>query len=56
VGFGGGFFDKLLVRMPRAKKVGLAYAVQISKTPLPIESHDIHMDKIITEKEIIAPA
>ena len=53
IGFGGGYFDKLLAEMPKATRIGLAFSVQISATPLPMEAHDIPMQTIITEKEVI---
>ena len=56
IGFGGGYFDRLLSRMPQAKRIGLAYADQVTADPLPREPHDILMHSIITEKEEIIPA
>ena len=53
IGMGEGYFDKLLARMPNAKRIGLAYSVQVQKKPLPLEPHDIRMNMIITEKEVI---
>ena len=51
---GEGYFDKLLVEMPKAQRIGLALSVQISEAPLPLEAHDIRMHVIITEKEVIS--
>ncbi len=53
LGLGGGYFDKLLVQMPGAKRFGLAFSIQVRKSPLPMHDHDIHMQAIITEKEVI---
>jgi 5-formyltetrahydrofolate cyclo-ligase len=51
VGFGGGYFDRLLPQMPKAFRLGLAFSAQVSAVPLPHESHDIRMHAVITEKE-----
>jgi 5-formyltetrahydrofolate cyclo-ligase len=53
IGFGGGYFDRLLPKMPKAFRMALAYASQLSRTPLPMESHDVRMQQIVTENEII---
>jgi len=51
IGFGQGYYDKFLSKT-KAKKIALAYDFQIIKN-IPIESHDISMDMIITNKEVI---
>jgi 5-formyltetrahydrofolate cyclo-ligase len=53
LGFGGGYFDRLLARMPQAKRLGLAFSNQIHDTPLPHEAHDIDVHSILTETEEI---
>jgi 5-formyltetrahydrofolate cyclo-ligase len=53
IGFGGGFFDKLLARMPRARRMGLAYSLQLRTRGLPKESHDVAMHIVVTEKELV---
>ncbi len=51
LGKGGGYYDKFLSEN-NAVKAGLAYSVQeIDK--LPIDPHDIPLDIVITEKEIL---
>lgn len=55
LGYGTGFYDRTLenlrLRKP-IKTIGLAYSLQ-ETSDLPIEPHDVKMDIIITEKEII---
>lgn len=52
LGWGFGFYDDFLSRVSKkAKKIGLAYEFQI--VDFRIESHDIPVDKIITEKRIV---
>lgn len=48
LGRGLGFFDRFLKRARRAKKIGLAYREQIVPS-IPIDSHDIKLDKVITD-------
>lgn len=57
LGYGKGFYDKLLSGVrgqgSRVKRlIALAYEEQIVES-IPSESHDIRMDKIITDKRII---
>ena len=51
LGYGHGFYDKLLRRL-NAARIGLAYDFQIVKK-LPRESHDEKMDIIVTESRTI---
>jgi 5-formyltetrahydrofolate cyclo-ligase len=51
IGYGGGYFDRLLKKLT-AKKIGLAFDTQIIEA-IPREKHDASMDKIITDKRII---
>jgi 5-formyltetrahydrofolate cyclo-ligase len=52
IGFGHGNYDSLLKKFPNVEKVALAFSVQIVDR-VPEEKHDIKVDKIITEEEII---
>lgn len=52
VGFGKGYYDKLLIkRKASAKAIAIAYEFQVLDE-VPAEEHDIKMDKIITEDNI----
>lgn len=51
IGFGKGYYDKLLCRTD-AYKIGLCYDFQLTESIL-TDRHDIPMDMIITEKNII---
>ena len=51
LGYGHGFYDKLLKRLT-AVKIGLAYDLQLLEK-LPRESHDERMDIIVTESRVI---
>ena len=51
IGYGEGFFDKLLKKIP-ALKIGIAYEFQIVEN-VPAEDHDIPVNMIITENRII---
>lgn len=48
LGRGGGYFDRFLESKKGIKKVGLAYREQILNK-LPVESHDIQVDEVITD-------
>lgn len=53
IGSGQGYYDRFLPRLPiTTRKVALAYECQIIQQ-VPMESHDKHVDIIITEERII---
>ena len=52
LGYGLGYYDKLLHRLANAAKIGLAYDFQVVGK-LPRESHDHPMDMIVTESRVI---
>lgn len=52
VGFGKGYYDRLLInRKTSAKAIAIAYEFQVLEE-VPAEEHDIKMDMIITEKNV----
>lgn len=51
IGYGGGFYDKMLVHIKNVFVCALAFDCQIV-TDLPIEAHDQKLDMIITESKI----
>jgi 5-formyltetrahydrofolate cyclo-ligase len=51
LGYGGGYYDRLLVVQPQATKIGLCFeAGRVGE--LPIEAHDQELDMIITEHRV----
>ena len=52
IGHGKGFYDRLL-RIPKVKKIGLAFEWQIFDE-IPTDNHDIPINMIISEKRIIS--
>jgi 5-formyltetrahydrofolate cyclo-ligase len=54
LGYGGGYYDKLLARNEYNLAAGLAYSCQEAER-IPEEPHDRKLQIIITEKEIIRP-
>lgn len=53
IGYGAGYYDKFFSSLKKEiLKIGICYSFQIVKS-LPASPHDIPMDYIITEKEII---
>lgn len=53
IGFGKGYYDRYLNRYNKnCIKIGLAYSFQETSN-IPAEPHDVKLDYIVTEKEII---
>ena len=53
IGPGNGYYDRLIPKLPiTTRKVALAFDAQVI-AQVPTESHDKHVDIIITEKRII---
>ena len=48
LGRGGGYYDATLEEMPAARRVGLAFEVQLLPE-LPAEPHDARLDALVTE-------
>ncbi len=49
VGYGGGFYDRFLVKVREdSKKIGLAYKFQVF-SEVPMDKHDVFIDGIITD-------
>lgn len=54
VGFGGGFYDRVLAKMPKATHVGLFFSRQeIYRCPR--NGFDQRLDVVITEKGVVIP-
>lgn len=49
MGRGAGYYDRILKRLTKAKKVGLAFSFQLIDE-VPVEPHDIPMDIVISGK------
>jgi 5-formyltetrahydrofolate cyclo-ligase len=54
VGYGGGYYDRFLPKVPRAATIGAVFACQIV-TEVPIDRYDVQMERIVTEEGIITP-
>lgn len=52
LGYGKGYYDRFLSTVNGAK-IGLCFNFNLSWTPLPAESFDVKMDKVISEQFII---
>ena len=52
IGYGGGYYDRLLAAHPRALRIGVCY--ESGKVEqIPIEPHDIPLNLIITEERAV---
>ena len=52
IGYGFGYYDKFLKKVPKATKIGLAFDFQVVEK-IPRELHDVPVDLIVTEKRVI---
>lgn len=53
-GYGGGFYDRFLEKHNKLTKVAICYDGQLlNDTIIEVDNHDIKMDYIITDKEVI---
>lgn len=52
IGHGEGYYDRFLAKKKDVLKIGLAFELQLFDE-LPVESHDVLMNAIITEERII---
>ena len=52
IGYGFGYYDKFLRKVPKAVKIGLAFDFQIVDK-IPNEKHDVPVDFIVTEKRVV---
>ncbi|QJB68065.1 5-formyltetrahydrofolate cyclo-ligase [Parasphingorhabdus halotolerans] len=52
LGQGGGHYDRTFEKYPDAARIGMAWSVQ-ECTNIPVEAHDVPLQMIITECEII---
>lgn len=52
IGYGLGYYDKFLKKVPKAIKIGLAFDFQIIDKILR-EMHDVPVDVIVTDKKVI---
>ena len=54
LGYGKGFYDRQLLRKRAGSKVvALSYHWQVMEDALPIEPHDVKMDVLVTDKEVL---
>ena len=51
-GYGGGYYDRLLARIPSAARYGLAFELQVVNK-LNLQPHDEILDAIVTEERLI---
>jgi 5-formyltetrahydrofolate cyclo-ligase len=52
LGYGGGYYDRLLASLPRAVRVGLAFSLQVVEE-LPVLPHDLPVDVLVTEDGVL---
>ena len=52
IGYGFGYYDKFLRKVPKAVKIGLCFDFQVVDE-IPKEQHDVPVDFIVTEKRVV---
>ena len=52
IGYGFGYYDKFLKKMPKAIKIGLAFDFQLIDK-IPREMHDMPVDMVVTEERVV---
>lgn len=52
IGYGFGYYDKFLNKVPKAVKIGLCFDFQIVEK-IPKEEHDVPVDFIVTEERVV---
>jgi 5-formyltetrahydrofolate cyclo-ligase len=52
LGYGGGYYDRTLAGLPRARRVGFAFAAQ-EVEQVPMEPHDRVLEAIVTERGVL---
>lgn len=55
LGYGGGYYDRTLATLPGRIAIGYGFAAQ-EVASVPIGPHDVPLDLVATEQEIITPA
>ena len=51
-GYGGGYYDRFLAKVPTATRIGLAFDLQIIEKA-PLQEHDEILDLVVTESRVI---
>lgn len=52
IGYGFGYYDKFLKKVPKTIKIGLAFDFQVVDK-IPREMHDVPVDMVVTEKGVV---
>lgn len=52
LGYGKGYYDRFMVDVPRSKRIGISYKLQLQKS-IPSESHDLDLGLLVHELGII---
>ncbi len=54
VGYGAGLYDGLLPRLPRARRVAVAFDFQLV-AELPVAPHDVRVHRVVTDERDLGP-
>ncbi|MGE5227360.1 MAG: 5-formyltetrahydrofolate cyclo-ligase [Planctomycetaceae bacterium] len=53
IGYGGGFYDRLLPGIPAAARIAIAFDLQVREEPLPSGRFDEPVDALVTESRVL---
>jgi len=54
LGWGGGLYDKFLVKQSQALKIGVCFDNGLVENGLPRDAHDVPVDQLVTESQGLA--
>lgn len=52
LGYGGGYYDRFLLKCTKACKVGVCFSISVTET-LPVGEFDVKMDCVLTENGLV---
>lgn len=52
IGYGGGYYDRMIERYPDAIYIGMSFENQLTES-IPAEGHDERLDYLVTEERVI---
>ncbi len=52
IGYGGGYYDRLIAQLPGVLTVGLAFELQVVAS-LPRDMYDMPVDFLVTEEDLV---
>jgi 5-formyltetrahydrofolate cyclo-ligase len=51
LGYGAGYYDRLLARLPGVPRIAVAFSIQVIDQ-IPVDDHDLPVDILVTETQL----